>query len=456
MPATMTSKSLREQRLPIGREIRQMSDKLHAEGRADFTAEEGERWAKVNKDYDDLTRRIQIAERAEQVDADQGALPPGPGPGRDDGGRKRRKAGDAGGGPVTDETRALALQAWLRQQSGLRLSKRHAAAAKACGVEPRRRVLPMSLGRDYRAVRQACRMASWHKAAEQRTLSAFTGTAGGYTVPTGFMNNFETALLAYANVREVADVIRTDAGNDMPWPTSDDTSNKGARIAENTAPSTSVDPTFGSMVLRAHKYTSKIVLVPYELLNDSAFQLATWLGDLLGTRIGRIQADEFTTGTGNSMPKGIVTASTLGVTAASATAITWDEIYGLKHSVNPAYRMGAGWMLHDGVLLYVKKLKDGNGRYLWQSGTADGAPDTIDGDPIVINQSMDSTVASANKTLLYGQLSKYKIRDAGEIRMRRLVERYADSDQEGFVCFMRSDGNLLDAGTHPVKHLLQA
>jgi HK97 family phage major capsid protein len=110
--------------------------------------------------------------------------------------------------------------------------------------------------------------------------------------------------------------------------------------------------------------------------------------------------------------------------------------------------------MHDQILLKIKQLKDGFGRYLWQAGLAYGTPDTLDGDPIFINQSMDSTVASTKKTVAYGALKKYKIRDVSSIRLRRLVERYADADQEAFVLFARADGNLLDAGTHPIKYMV--
>ena len=240
----------------------------------------------------------------------------------------------------------------------------------------------------------------------------------------------------------------------MPWPSVNDTTVKGRLLAENTGVTTT-DVAFGSTTMHAFKFSSDLVLVSAELMQDSAFDLAMILGSLLGERLGRILADYYTTGTGSSQPQGIVTGATLGVTAASATAIAADEIYKLKHSVDPAYRNGAGWMMHDQVLLYVKLLKDGQGRYLWQSSLAGGAPDTIDGQPLTINQSMASSVATTNKTMLYGDFSKFKIREVGEIRLRRLVERYADVDQEGFVAFFRADSRLIDGGTHPIKYLVQ-
>jgi HK97 family phage major capsid protein len=192
------------------------------------------------------------------------------------------------------------------------------------------------------------------------------------------------------------------------------------------------------------------------LLEDSAFQLAATLGDLQGEAIGRIQADHFTTGSGAGKPTGIITAclaNSATQAAASASAIAFDDIINLEHAVDPAYRPGAIFMCHDTILASIRKLKDGQGRYLWSSGTAVGAPDTINGYRVVNNQSMDSSISSGQESVLFGDVSKYKIRDAGDIRMVRLNERFADSDQVGFIAFLRSDGNLLNAGVAPVKVL---
>lgn len=261
-------------------------------------------------------------------------------------------------------------------------------------------------------------------------------------------------MLAYANVRDYADVMRTDTGNDLPWPTVNDTTNKGALIAENVQV-TEQDLAMGQIVFHGYKFTTNLVLIPAELMEDSAINLAEVIGELFGIRLGRSQADYFTFGSGAGQPTGFLTAATLGVTSASATAIAADELYNLKHSVDPWYRPDACWTFHDQVYLYIKKLKDGQGRYLWQSGMAADAPDQIDGDPIHVNQSMANSVSNNNITVAYGQFKKFKIRDVARVRMRRLVERYADFDQEGFVGFMRCDSNLLDAGTHPIKYLQQ-
>jgi HK97 family phage major capsid protein len=443
MPAVapLTAKAIREQRKPVGDRIEQMRDVIHRENR-EFTAEERANWESANKEYESYRDRIEAAERAEDV-ADDRERPRGDRrTGRPDF-DGRRAAGDGPAAACTEELRNLALQGWCRAQMRLDITAEHEEACRAARIDPYSQELTLGLRRDYRKAR-----------GEYRAMSAFSQSAGGYLVPEGFVNNLEVAMLQFNGPRQACDVMRTASGQDLPWPTSNDTSNKGALVTENVTVGTQ-DITVGQVMFKAYKYTSKLILVPAELLQDSAFDLPVFLGERCGERLGRIQADHFTFGTGAAQPTGIVTAATLGKTAASSTAIAADEVIQLKHSVDPAYRVGAGYMFHDNTLLTIKLLKDGVGRYLWMRGMDGMAPDTIDGDPFWINQSMASSIASGNKTALYGQMKKFKIRDVAEVRMRRLVERFADSDQEGFVAFQRCDSNLLDAGTHPIKFLQQ-
>jgi HK97 family phage major capsid protein len=261
---------------------------------------------------------------------------------------------------------------------------------------------------------------------------------------------------------QVADVMTTPGANPLPWPTANDTSNKGRMLNQNAATDNTganiAYPKFGAVMFYAYKATSDEILVPFELIRDNAVGLVDWLGEALGIRIGRIANDQWTTGTGNSQCTGIVQACTVGKTAASATAIKWDEVIDLEHSVDPAYRgnPGVGYMCHDGIIQALRKLKDGEGRYLWQQSANSGEPDRLNNRPLTRNQSMQATVATGTQTLLFGDLSKYKIRRVGGTRMYRLVERYRDNDQDAFLAFEEFDGNLIDAGTHPVKSLKQA
>jgi HK97 family phage major capsid protein len=221
-------------------------------------------------------------------------------------------------------------------------------------------------------------------------------------------------------------------------------------ISENTAVA-AADPSFAVVNFGAYKISSKLVLVPNELMEDNAVNLAEQIGMMIGERIGRAQSVYFTTGTGSSQPQGILAGATLGVTAASTTVIAPNEIIDLIHTVDPAYRTDPsfGLMMSDGVLAFVRKMTDGNGRYLYPENSGN----TILGYPVFVNQQMSSTFTTGQKLMLAGAFKKYKIRDVNSIRFRRLEERYAEYDQTGFIAFMRSDAHLLDAATHPIKYL---
>ena len=167
-------------------------------------------------------------------------------------------------------------------------------------------------------------------------------------------------------------------------------------------------------------------------------------GARLGERIGRILNTHLTTGSGSSQPNGLVTGATSGVTAASGTAVTYGELIDLKHSVDPAYRGNATWMFSDATLAALKKLVDGDSRPLWNPGIANGEPDRLDGDRYVVNNDV-LDMASSAKAIIYGDLSKYVIRDVAGMTLLRLNERYADVGQVGFIAFSRHDGDSLDA-----------
>jgi len=292
---------------------------------------------------------------------------------------------------------------------------------------------------------------------EVRDLSAITGSAGGFTVPTGFLAQIDQAMKDYSGVLQSrAQVITTDAGNDLPWPTVNDTANEGEQVDENTAVG-GQDVAFGQITAKAYLFSSKLVLVPLTLMQDTGIDLEGLLASLLAERLGRIANRRLTSGTGANQPQGVVTGSTLGVTAAGASAITYDETIDLQHSIDPAYRADAEYMFHDDALKLFRKLKDSDGRPIWMpaanAAMANGAPGLLNNSPYRINMHMDSP-ATGKKSVLYGDFSKYKVRRVKSITLVRLAERYAEKMQIGFFAFMRLDGRLSNAGTNPIKHLV--
>ncbi|KFL25065.1 capsid protein, partial [Devosia sp. 17-2-E-8] len=175
---------------------------------------------------------------------------------------------------------------------------------------------------------------------------------------------------------------------------------------------------------------------------------------LLGERLGRKANTELTIGDGNGDPQGIVVGSTLGVTAAAVAAITYDEVIDLVHSVNPAYRASpkVGFQFHDLTLKALRKLKDGEGRYIWSAGDVQkGVPSTILGYNYRINQAMDS-LAAAKKIMIFGDFGKYFVRKVGGIHLFVARERFAPDI--GLLGMIRLDGRLGD--TAAVKHLITA
>ena len=294
---------------------------------------------------------------------------------------------------------------------------------------------------------------------ESRSLAEATGSTGGYLVPQDFYRKLTEAMKWYGGMRQSgATVLQTSDGATMPFPSDNDTSNSGAILAEN-AQATETDMGFGSISLAAYTYTSKIVTVPLNLVQDSAFDLDSYLARKLGIRIGRIHNTHFTVGTGSSQPRGVVIDATSGKvgTTGQTTTIIYDDLVDLEHAVDPAYRPQAKFMLHDSSLKVIKKLKDGSQRPLWRSslegiGVSIGSnPDTINGYPYVVNNDMAVMAANA-KSVLFGDFSNYFIRDVLGVQVMRLTERYADFFQVGFIAFARADGALVDAGTHPVAY----
>lgn len=467
-----SAKELREKRTAeIVPDLYALRDRAN-DDKQEWRAEDEAAWEKVNADYDDLTHQIEeaervdsINERAKAIEAHQEAPAGDLAVGRDNITLETAQRRN-GGGPASDEDRALALQSWARAGDPCGdLTDRHREACQRLNYNPYRRGLLVPLvGTDQanRAAR-AWRMSPDGMAearalaalAERRDLSAITGSAGAFTFSSDFVNQLEINMLAFGGMLQVADILRTATGNPVEWPTADDTSNTGEQLGESTSVGSSVDPSFAQVVFYAYKFHAKLIKVPNELLQDSAFNLVAVISAMLGERLGRITNTRATTGTGAGTFKGIVTAATLGKTTASGTVITPDEVLDLIHSVDPAYRIGARFMFHDNVLLHLRKKKAGDGNYIWQDGLA-GAPSTLWAYPYTINQDMSSTITSTDKTMLFGQLNKYKIRQVSTVRLIRLDERYADLDQVAFDAFMRQDGNLIDAGTAPVEYMQQA
>jgi HK97 family phage major capsid protein len=283
-----------------------------------------------------------------------------------------------------------------------------------------------------------------------------TGSAGGYVVPPAFRDKIVETMKWYGPMLDEAEVIYTATGANLPWPTNDDTGNMGAILGENTQV-TEQDVTLGTASLDAYMYTSKLVRVSFQLLNDRP-DFDTWLARKLGQRLGRIINNHATVGTGTSQPDGIVTSATVGVTGTGSLAttggISYDNVVDLIESLDPAYGNASGgtgeapglkFMMHQSARKALRKLKDGQQRPLWEPSLQAGFPDSLMGYPTRINNDM-ATVAQNSKSLLFGNIREaYVIRIVQDIQSLRLTERYADFLQVGFLAFERADATMQDS-----------
>lgn len=419
-----TSKKLRESRANLVDTNSKLLEKIGAESDAARRKELEDEWDKRDADIVKLTKDIDRAERQEKLDEEmrQPAM-------------QRRSGRELPSAPQANKEERVKLykRAFWAQMRGLEITDEERAVLRA----------------GYSKISEKTFIDS--DTGEERAMSTTIG-AGGYTIPEGFYNELQDNMLAFGGVRPMCTVLTTASGNALPIPTSDDTSQEAQIVGEGSALTSPQDPTFNVVTLNAFMYRT-LCLVSLELLQDSAFDLEQWVRNWIATRFARGTNRHFTTGNGSTQPNGFIPASSSGVTLASATSISYADLVDLEHSVDPAYRIGpkVGWQFNDGTLKVLKKLVDGQSRPLWLPGMAVREPDTILGYRYGINQHM-AAVAASNKSIAFGDWSKYWIRDVMNILIVRANELHIGNGQIGFYAFARYDGDIIDAGTDPIKH----
>jgi HK97 family phage major capsid protein len=282
------------------------------------------------------------------------------------------------------------------------------------------------------------------KAAGYEVLNALqvgTDSEGGYLVPDEFERTLVEALQEENIFRTMAKIIQTASG-DRKIPV---VASKGtASWVDEEGAIQESDDAFGQVSIGAYKLAT-MIKVSEELLNDSIFNLESYIAREFARRIGAKEEESFFIGNGTGKPTGIFNATggaELGVTAASATAITVDEIMDLFYSLKSPYRKNAVFVMNDSTVKAIRKLKDGNGQYLWQPSISAGQPDTILNRPVKTSAYVP-TIAAGAKTIAFGDFGYYWIADRQGRSFQRLNELYAATGQVGFKATQRVDGKLI-------------
>lgn len=272
-------------------------------------------------------------------------------------------------------------------------------------------------------------------------LQIGTDTEGGYLVPDEYEHTLVEALEEENIFRKIANVISTASG-DRKIPV---VATKGtASWVDEEGQITESDDAFSQVSIGAYKLGT-LIKVSEELLNDSVFDLESYISKEFARRIGSKEEDAFFNGDGTGKPLGIFAATggaEVGVTTANATAITADELIDLYYSLKAPYRKNAVWVLNDSTVKAIRKLKDNNGNYLWQPAITAGTPDTILGRPVLTSSYVPEIKAGA-KTVAFGDFKYYWIADRAGRNFKKLTELYAATGQVGFVATQRVDGKLI-------------
>ncbi|MCZ4269012.1 phage major capsid protein [Rhodobacteraceae bacterium G21628-S1] len=414
MPKTI--KQLREQRDALAKEARNILDETTGEF-------DQKRIDEIYAQIDRIDAKIKAEQQQLDLEArlqSEASDPDTPAGGQNSGGQQQQSR-------PGDEVRAMVFEAYLR------------------GGENAVDRLPENVLAEYG--RQV-----------QNAQSTGVDSEGGYLVPTTFSGVLLEAMAEFGGVRSVATVQSTASGESIQWPTIDETAVKGEWIAENAEVSDQ-DAAFGTTSIGAHLASSKVVAIPFALLQDAGIgNLEGMLNRLLAARLSRLTNAAYTVGDGNGKPTGIVNGAGLGHTTAAGLvdSFTYDDFVELEHSVDPIYRRDGSWMFHDTALKVAKKMKDGEGRPIWVPGISSEAPAEILNYGYTINQDMAAPAAGAD-SMLFGDMSKYLIRDVMDITLFRFTDSaYTKKGQVGFLAMLRTDGKTIAANNKAIKKMRHA
>lgn len=296
---------------------------------------------------------------------------------------------------------------------------------------------------------------------------------GGYLVPQGFWHNLQIDMKAYGGTAPLFRQVKTSTGNPMPWPTMDPTGIVGSLLGENTQV-TEVDFSFGQGMLSAYTYTSGLHLASIQIVNDAAFDVDGFVRDRVGEAIGRAQAAAVLSGTGSAQPLGLSTAiqargagsvgnggyyalgtatnvTTLGgtVTELAGNVLSFADVLKIVTFVDPAYRDAGNcqWIMNDSTMQNMRGVVDAMGHPLWQPSVQVGgtSADRLYGYPVKIDNNVGNLTASTTAGPIFGSLDHAMVlRTVDQAGLLRLVERYADFLQVGFIGYVRFDSRSND------------
>ena len=393
-------RKLREERMKIWEGMKALLNKAEEEDR-DLTAEEDEQYRKMEDDFDNKTKEIERMERLlareDEINKDSDAL------------RKIKSDGDGG----DDENRKDKVE-----------EERRAAFNKflARGIQ--------SLAGD-----------------EIRALQADSDIYGGYLVaPQQFVTELIKAVDNQVFIRQYATVYTLTRSESLGVPSLDNDPADADWTKELGIGTEDSTMSFGKRELRPHPL-AKLLKVSEKLLRISAVPVEPLVRDRLSYKFAVTHENAFLNGDGGEKPLGLFTASDDGIstnrdvsTGNTTTSIKTDGLIEALYTLKPQYHPRARWIFHRDAIKQIRKLKDGDGQYIWQPGVSADRPDVILGRPYHMSEYAPNTFTTGQYVGIIGDLSFYWIVDALEMRIQRLNELYAATNQVGFIGRLETDG----------------
>lgn len=384
----MTLQEMQQRRAQLAAEMRSLHESV---GDGDMSGEQRGKWEAMRAEYNKLGEKVKREEELREADQDEIEQ-------RD----RRTPARDAL--EPEEERRAQAQSEWLRRG--------------AADMSP-----------ELRAVM-----------AEMRAQAAGTPAAGGFTIARSFERQVVESMNDFGGIATVCQLLETDNGAPIDWSVAQGESEEGELLGEN-ATATEGDVAFGSGTLGAHLLSSKVIRVSETLLADTGVDLEGFLARRMASRLARIRARLIVQGTGAgnpAQPSGLATAAAVGKQVATAATLSWKDINALIHSIDPAYRMAPGFRLafNDVTLQLIEEMVDGQNRPLWLPGIDASRPGTILGKQYVVDKAC-ADMAAGVKFMYAGDFQQCILRRVRGMALKRLVERYAEFGQVGFLGFDR-------------------
>lgn len=421
--ASEVTKRLRDRRLNVWEQCKALADLAATENRA-FTAEEQGKWDVLNEEMDNLDTRIKSALDAEQRSAEADSA-------------FNRLNADAEGKKLRDQPGVQALNAELR--SFLLGETRGNAPGGAFEVK---RPADSRINWNYGPVN----LAEMRKAeAEYRTLLSNAATSGGNLVPTDFYDQLIAHLIEVSGILQTGPtVLNTAGGENLQIPKT--TSHSTASLTAQSGALPTSDPAFGLVTLGAFKY-GILLQVARELLDDSGVDLVGYLAMQAGRALGNKFGSDLVTGTGTTMPNGLINTSTASVTGASGVGgiPRYQDLVNLEYSVIAPYRQSRScyWMARDATIGGFRLILDSQNRPIWEPSMVLGSPDLLLGKPLVADPFMPA-VATGAKSIAFGDFSQFFVRIVGPVRFERSDDFLFGSDLVAFRALIRGDGTLVD------------